>query len=116
MLGNTPTPLTNAQYQALPLTDRPAVGSPFEESPCRRKHRLLGFVDRLGGENYQWRFVVELRIGRPEIGSGNSQAIDGLDRPDDPIQDGKPADHVMLAGLDPTRRPVAEFATRLAAA
>jgi hypothetical protein len=55
MLGNTPTPLTNAQYQAHPLTDRPAVGSPFEEGPCRRKHRLLGIVDRLGGEKLRRR-------------------------------------------------------------
>lgn len=37
--------------------------SPFEECPCCCEHRLLGFVDGLGGQDDQWRFVVELRIG-----------------------------------------------------
>jgi hypothetical protein len=46
-------------------TAREAGGSPFEECPCRHEHRLFGFADGLGGEHDQWRFVVELRIGRP---------------------------------------------------
>jgi hypothetical protein len=87
-----------------------AGGSPFEECPCRHKHRLFGFADRFGREHDQWRFAVELRIGRPEKGTCYRRAVDGFDSPDCAKQHGESADDVTLAGLGLPLDPVANSA------